>query len=437
MKISHRRGARLALLAATAALAVTSLSACGGSDSSASGAKQDKNAELLVWTDSTRQPGFEKFKSEHPGVKMKIETYDSAALLSKIQLFNRTGKGWPDVIFSAQPNDVAALSNKTFDYTASLNKLVDAKVQEGFGVSNDGCTVNGKLYCLKNDLAQSVLWYNKTLMDQFGYKVPTTWDEYAALGSQVAKEHPGYIIGTAGFKFAYYDFFWPSGCPIQSVTGDMTVHIDTKDKTCTRVTDVLDPLLANGSVSRSGPFDPDVVKLGQENKILMMPGASWYGDFVFKPDTGFHTKPGQLAAAAYPSFGADEKHWSGSTGGGIYLVSKHSKNLQGAADIATWMATDTEYQRASATYPAYGPAADAWIADHSKDTFYAENPTPVLKAQAALISPSQSATVYGVEDAFTSTVVAKVRDGGKMADGLPDLQTQLVQLAQSVGYAVQ
>ncbi|GIG63459.1 ABC transporter substrate-binding protein [Longispora fulva] len=435
-RTASARAWRIARPAAVGALALVLAGLIGGCGAADAPTKDDPNAELLVWTDATRQAGFEQFKKSHPDVKMKVETYDSAALLTKIQLFNRTGKGWPDVIFDATPNEVAALSSKLFDYAQPLNDLIPQDVQANFGSANAGCHVDGKLYCLKNDLAQSVLWYDKTLMDQFGYKVPSTWTEYAKLGQQVAKDHPGYIIGTAGFKFVYYDYFWSSGCPLQTVTAPQTVKIDTKDVKCTRVTDLLDPLISAGVVSRGGPFDPEVTKLGKDKKILMMPGASWYGDFVFKPEASYALPNGRLAAAAYPKWDGEDKAWSGATGGGIYLVSKHSANKKGAAAIAQWMATDTDLQASAPTYPAYGPAADAWGAKHGTDPFYATNPLPALKAQAALINPAEANTSYGVEDAITGTVVAKVRGGGKLADGLPDLQSQLQQLAQSVGYAV-
>ncbi|PRY52876.1 multiple sugar transport system substrate-binding protein [Knoellia remsis] len=434
MKLPAFPAARRAVPAVAAGLALA-LTACSGGASTGAAA-DDPNAPLLVWTDSTRQPAFEAYQKANPDVKMKIETYDSAALLTKIQLFNRTGKGWPDVLFDAVPNEVASLSSKLFDYAQPLNDLVPADVQKNFGTANAGCTIDGQLYCLKNDLAQSVLWYDKTLMGEFGYEVPKTWDEYAALGQKVAAEHPGYIIGTAGFKFVYYDFFWSSGCPLQTVTGPQQVKIDTKDPKCTRVTNLLDPLIEKGVVSRSGPFDADVVKLGKEKKILMMPGASWYGDFVFKPESSYALPQGRLAAAPYPTWSGESKAWSGATGGGIFLVSKHSKNKKGAAAIAQWMATDPGVQAEAPTYPAYGPAAEAWAAKRADDPFYAENPIPALKAQADLINPAESNTAYGVEDAITGTVVAKVRAGGTLADGMEDLQAQLTQLAQSVGYAV-
>lgn len=424
---------RFLLAAASAAVAALALSSCGSTPEGT----EKGDGELLIWTDSTRQPGFEEYQKQHPDVKMKIETYDAATLLSKIQLFNQTGEGWPDVIFDAVPNEIASLANPTFDFAAALGELIPEDVQDGFGEANNGCTIDGELYCLKNDLAQSVLWYDKTLMDEFGYEVPTTWDEYAELGERVATEHPGYIIGTAGFSFVYYDFFWSSGCPIQTVTEKQTVQINTEDERCTRVADLLDPLIASGVVAKAGPFDAEVSEPGKQGKILMMPGASWYGDFVFKPEASYALPEGRLAAAAYPQWEGEDKAWSGATGGGIFVVSKHSDDKQAAADVIEWMTTDLDYQGAAATYPAYGPAAEKWSEAKATDPFYAEDPTPALAAQAELINPAESNTAYNVEEAFTATVVNAVRSGSTIASALPALQTQLTQLAQSVGYIVE
>ncbi len=38
-------------------------------------------------------------------------------------------------------------------------------------------------------------------MKLFGYKVPTTWQQWQAIGENVAKNHPGYIIGSLGNSF--------------------------------------------------------------------------------------------------------------------------------------------------------------------------------------------------------------------------------------------
>jgi multiple sugar transport system substrate-binding protein len=427
------------VLALVATLGIAGAACSGGSGGGITGTKavtHDKNATMLVWTDATRKPGFDAFQKSHPDVKMKVEVYDPTTLLSKIQLFNRTGSGWPDVVFDPNPDDVAQLSSSSVNFTADLGTLIPKTVLDGFGTSNDVCKVDAQLRCIKNDLAQSVLWYNAKLMKQFGYTVPKTWDQYRALGDEVAKQHPGYIIGTAGFTTIYNDFLWSSGCPVADVTSANKVTINMSDPKCTRVADLLDPLLANGSVSREGPFDPEVIKLGKEQKILMMPGASWYGDFVFKPPTSYATPNGVLAAAPYPSWSGESTNWSGNTGGGIYLVSRHSKNTQGAAEVIQWMATDPAYQTTAPTYPAYGPAAKAWANRLSTDKFYNQDPFPVLQEAAGKIDPLEKPVRYAVGDAVTATLAATIRGGGTVSAGLPKLQSQLRQLAQAAGYAV-
>ncbi|SDT08746.1 carbohydrate ABC transporter substrate-binding protein, CUT1 family [Streptomyces sp. TLI_053] len=430
---------RRALTCAAAALTVlvAGCSSGAGATKSDGSITSDANETLLVWTDPTRQAGFEQFQKAHPDIKMKIETYDGNALLTKMKLFNRTGKGWPDILFDGRTTRIAQWTDPSMDYAQPLDALVPQDVRAQFGSSNDPCTADGKLYCLRNDLAQTVLWYDKTLMDQFGYQVPKTWDEYRTLGERVAKEHPGYIIGSAGSQFSYYDYFWASGCPIQQVTGPKKVHIDLKDPRCTRVAELLDPLVKAGSVTGVGLFDPEMAQLGKQGKVLMLPGASWLGDFLFKPENLFATPNGRIAAAPYPSWQGETTNWSGSVGGGIYVVSRHSKNMKGAAEVVQWMTTSTDYQKTAPTYPAYGPAAKAWAERLAGDKFYAADPFPVMEQQSAKVNPVESPTSYDVEGAFTEVLVPSVRSGAGIAAALDALQTRLVNLAKADGYVVE
>ena len=420
----------------SACAAVASLAACGSSSDNENSTKDDPNATVLVWTDATRQPAFEAFQKANPDVKLKIEVVDATKILSKIQLANRVGEGWPDVMFNSIPSDVAALASPLFEYAQPLDELVPEDVQEGFATGNAACTIDDKLYCLQNDLAQDVLWYNKPKMEEFGYEVPTTWAEYQALGEKVAQEHPGYLIGAAGGSTIYYDYLWSSGCPIQKVISSTQVEINTEDPKCTRVADTLDPLLANGSVSRLGPFDPEINKLANAGKLLMIPAASWFGEFVMKPDTGYNMPDGVVAAAPIPSWDGEDTNYSGAQGGGIYVVSQHAKNMSGAVAAAQWVATSDEYQTTAPTYPAYSPAAEAWLAKVKADKFYAEDPSGVLTEAASKINPASGPTRYPVESAINTTLVAAIADGGTIAEALPGLQTALAGLASSSGYEV-
>jgi ABC-type glycerol-3-phosphate transport system substrate-binding protein len=143
---------------------------------------QDDSAPITVWTDATRLDGVKKYQAANPGVKMDIVTYDGSAdgstyLQTKVQLFDRTDKGWPDVVFGA-PTDMTWATQPTgpneVPFAAPLDvNLVPKSTLDGFAAGSlDPCRYDGHTYCLRNDIAQVVLWYNKKLMDQWGYPVP-------------------------------------------------------------------------------------------------------------------------------------------------------------------------------------------------------------------------------------------------------------------------
>ncbi|WP_344441369.1 ABC transporter substrate-binding protein [Agromyces soli] len=427
---SPARSTRTAMIAA-ALVAPLALSACAGSPSQEQ-TESDPTAPVVVWTDSTRQPGFEAYAAAHPDVDLEITVYKPAELISKVQLFNASGSGWPDVVFAP-----AQGADPYYEWAASLDDKIDADTLEGFGTANRPCEFNGKTYCLVNDVSQMVLWYNADLMAQFGYEVPTTWDEYADLGKRVAKEHPGYLIGSAGSSFMYHSFFRAAGCPLQDVTGENEVHIDATDPNCVAVAEMLDELIAAGVVSNLDLWSPELTTLAQEGKVLMHPGASWFGEFVFRPEASWAFGEGTLAAAAYPKWSGADEAYSANAGGGTYIVSKHAANLDAAVDIATWMATSSEYQATAPTYPAYTPVLGEWGERISADPFYAEDPMPVLAEAVDLINPINDYTVrYDVETAFGTVIVPVATSGGSIADALPKLQEELKNLAQSVGYTV-
>jgi multiple sugar transport system substrate-binding protein len=157
---------------------------------------------------------------------------------------------------------------------------------------------------------------------------------------------------------------------------------------------------------------------------------------MFKPETGYKFPAGALAAGAMPSWPGEETNWSGARGGGIYVVSAHSKNIEGAVAAAVFAATDPGYQGTAPTYPAYKPAAELWLEKVSTDPFYAEDPSAVMIDAADKINPAASATRYPVEGSINATVVAAVKAGQTIESALEALQTQLAGLAASSGYSV-
>lgn len=425
-----RRGSAASVLAAASVLTAVAL---GGCTSSPTGPESDPDAAVLVWADATRQPGVQAFIDAHPEMNVKVEL-QPVDFLTKIQLFNQGGSGWPDVMFVATTNPIAMLSAPNFDYAQPLDGLVSGDVLEGFGNSNDICKVDGKLMCLRNDIAPTVLWYNQKLMDEFGYSVPATWEEYAELGATVAAEHPGYVLGAIGDAFAYYGYFQSAGCPMQEVVAPNTVHIDLTDPACTQMAEILDSMVADKSVLTTGLFDPDTIKAAQEGKMLMMPGASWLGKAVFEPASAYGFPSGEWAAAPSPTLGSEENS-SGSAGGGIWVVSKHAENMDGAVKVVEWMTTDLDLQGSGPTFPAYAPAADAWRQSLATSDFFAEDPYEVMAAQAILVNPVNNfATRFEPADVFPAEYATALKAGLTITSALPAMQAHLENLATSTGY---
>ena len=190
--------------------------------------------QVLVWTDSVRQPGFEAYRDlVADEVDVKVEIQDINQVLGKIQLANQAGSGWPDVIF-ADPSDLALLVSPQIDYALEWTpELAGEGFLEDFGNGNIWCEIEGKTWCVKNDLAQTVLWYDTVVFEELGLTVPTTMEEWAATAMKLAGT--GYVAGALGDEGFYSGYLWPSGCPLALPVSDTEVRINGQDPACTRV----------------------------------------------------------------------------------------------------------------------------------------------------------------------------------------------------------
>ncbi len=443
------RRRRLAAAAALAAAALA-LAACGKAGTPATGgtsssvpsfkpATQNSSAPLTVWVDSTRLPGVQAYQKAHPGVKLNIVTYNGDAngsnyLQTKVELYDRAGSGWPDVVFTENVNDITWATEPGIDFAAPLNGYVPAATLAGFATNAlSPCTFGGKVYCLRNDLAQDVLWYNKKLMNSFGYQVPATWQQYQALGEKVAAQHPGYIIGTVGDAWAPEVYFCASQCPANQVTAPGTLTVDTASPDCTRMASLLDTLIKDKAVSTDTVFSAGFAK-NTASKVLMLVGPSWYGQTLF--NAVFKTPAGQIAAAPPLAWAGDSTTYTGDVGGGAWIVSAHSANLKAATALATWMTTSNAYQATAGTYPAYKAASAAWLANQARTGYFADNVAPAFTKAAGMVWPGWSATKFSQEAIWAATVVPALTQGKTITSMLGAWQTAIRNQAQALGYTV-
>ncbi|MCX5263152.1 ABC transporter substrate-binding protein [Streptomyces sp. NBC_00199] len=435
---------RSALLAGCAATVLLTVTACGNGGTAATTTKDgfaqapQKDGALTVWVDATRMDAAKLYQKLHPDVKLDIVSYDGDAngsnyLQTKVQLFNRTGKGWPDVVFSSQNNEVTWAVDAGF--AAPLDKgLIPATTLAEFAKgANDVCTVDRTVYCLRNDLSQAVLWYNAPLMKKFGYTVPTTWEDYQALGEKVAKEHPGFLVGDAGDSFTPEIYLWASQCGANGITGPKSVSVNTTSESCTRMAKMLDVLIKNKSMSISGVFSTDFGK-NQADKVLLMPGPAWFGGAVFKDTLKVPAK--QIGVAPIPQWKGQSGPSTGNVGGGTWLLSKHSTHIKAATDFLTWVTTDDAYQAQKAPgYPAYAPAAEKWLKAQA-DVGYFTGDLGALQNASSQVWPGWGSGQFSQEAIWAATVKPGLTQGKSIVSMLPAWQDSIVKYAKSNGYKV-
>ena len=438
MKLKRRW---LALVPAVVALAIALVvSSTSGAASKSGAAKSDASGAITVWVDAAREPVTDAYIKSHPNVKVTKVIFDgdgngATTMQTKIQLWNRTGSGWPDVVFSEQANDPVWMGQKPFDFAADLKTAFPADLIKGWPApSLAQCTVNGHLVCLQDNLAQEVLYVNQKLMKQFGYTVPKTWQQFAALGAKVAKQHPGYIIGSVGDSYGHWLYLWANKCPIEQVVAPNTVKINASDVHCTEMAKLLDPLIKSGVLADETIFAADFAKKygGANDKILLMPGPAWYGKDINSQTLQI---PAGEITTALPLRWNKDPLTTGQVGGGPWIISKHTKNMEAGVDFVKWVTTTNEARKFGG-YPAYKPAANFWLFGLDHDPYFAAPPGPAMKAAANLIWKGWSMVTYPDQPSWSNQVVAKLIQGKSLSSLLPGLGKSLSDNAKAAGYKV-
>lgn len=396
---------------------------------------------ITVWLDSTRMVGAKLYQELHPDTasQFDFQEVDRSQFPAAILRFNQQGSGWPDVVF-AEPELVAQTIDSQHNFPLDLNPVVPAGLIGNFEPhANDVCSFSGRLFCLRHDTAPMVLYFNKPLMDQFGYNVPTTWLEYQALGERVNVEHPGYIIGAFGDAWSFKAYFDASGCPSSLVLGEKIVQINFGDVRCLRAAKLVDTLLANGTLAPYGYFDPRFNQLAQANKLLMLVAPTWMAlaSFGGKPGSQYYnTAEHQLGVAAPLRWEGDAQVMTSAMGGGAWVISRHTQNLPLALDFITWMISAPLFWALTPDYPVYEPVQPAWENALTANPLFANDPFPVMQAASQAISPLYTLPDYDVMGVLNDFVNRALSQKKTLESLLPDLQTAMAAKALAAGYEV-
>ena len=206
---------KLMALALVSAMATSMLAGCGSSDDSGkdSGKDADKGSEETVLKVAAFEGGngtqiwediAKAFEESHDGVKVELEM--SPELDKDLTKAIQNGDV-PDVVYHnlGQPSGFTETMLKE-EAIADISDVFDDELKDKMldGIL-DGTDAqpygDGKIYLAPIFYTPTGFWYNATLVGEGKqYEIPTTWDEFFALGEQAKKDgHALFTFPTTGY----------------------------------------------------------------------------------------------------------------------------------------------------------------------------------------------------------------------------------------------
>ena len=100
------------------------------------------------------------------------------------------------------------------------------------------------------------------------------------------------------------------------------------------------------------------------------------------------------------------------------------------------MTTNTSALASAPTYPAYVPAAKAWLANPANKDYFAANVSNVFINAANEVWTGWSNTKFSDETPWSNTILPALTAGKSLSAAVPAWQASIVNQAKSLGYTV-
>ncbi|MBA2954824.1 extracellular solute-binding protein [Nocardioides sp. MAH-18] len=416
--------------AAVAALALTTLAACGDdsdSDSDSSGDSAPQAADIRVWLNGTDTPQEARdwlkktFEDQNPGSTLTIEQQEWDGLVEKLTTALSSDSETPDVVEIGNTQAPTFTSAGAFaDVTDQLEDLGGDDLLQGFV---DGATIDGKTYAVPYYAGSKYIFYRKDLLEKAGLEVPTTMEEFVDAAVALKKANPK-PANFSGFWFPGQDwrngaaFIWDAGGDLAvedggefsgSLSSDESIAgLETAQKLFTE---------ASGAPKDGNEADPWTPFCAGEVGMMSTPG--WVKGLIEDPETGCpDTFAKQIGVFALP--GSDGAPAPVLLGGSDIAIAAKSANQELAAKAVALMLSE-DYQTIMAEN-GLTPALTS-LAPLLGDDEYAQ--ATIAAASNAKLTPAAPgwANVEGsrvLEDLFSA-----IAQGGDVADLAADADEQM------------
>ena len=437
-----RRSAAAIVAVAAISAALVGCSADSGS-TGGSGSASDLDAALekggtityWSWTPSA-EAQVAAFEKAYPKVDVKlVNAGTNTDEYTKLQNAIKAGSGAPDV---AQIEYYAIPQFSLSDSLVDLSQYGFGDLKDDYSASTWGSVTSGdKVFGLPQDSGPMSMFYNKTVFDQYGIEVPTTWDEYVAAAEKLHTADPTKFItsDTGDSGFATSMIWQAGGQPFQADGTDVT--IDLADAGSKKWADNWNRLIDGGLLSDIPGWSDEWYKgLGDGTIATLITGAWMPGVLEGSvPDAS-----GDWRVAPIPTY--DGTPVSAENGGGGQAVIEQSKNPALAAAFLKWLNNDPESIKVFLEKGGF----PATTADLSSDEFLAQAPeyfggqkiNEVLTDAAKNVPTGWQYLPFQVyaNSIFGDTVGQSYANKGDLNDGLAEWQKQLVDYGNGQGFTV-
>jgi len=402
----------------------------------------DANAPIEVWIDAAREESAGKFIDKYPdkGKLVTLTTTDYGQLPQKILFWNNVGGGWPDASFSG-PQIVPLINDAAHSYLGDLKPFVSEDIIKGFAEGSlTNCWDGEKLYCLRNDLAFFVMWYNAPKLKELGLQPPKTYEEFMTICANVKQTNPEITCALMQQQESYINILVSAQCPIQQILGAGKIRINATHENCVKAAKWFDEMTSKGYFLATNMWAAETSDIVKSDNWLFMPSSSWFGDYVIRGtyyDPADPAFQGKIGVAPMPKWEGQDRPYVFWWGGAAWVMSRHTKNPQLVADFLVYMTTDVIKEQG--TYPAYVPAAEEWLKNRMPTLTYLEDPIKageILKQESTHMWTVMSEAPVPIQD-MLAPVLSKINAGEiNYEQALAEWQQAMLDSASKLGYEV-
>jgi len=323
------------------------------------------------------------------------------------------------------------------DHLLDLKKYSKGAEKEHFASIVANNTVDGKLLAMPWFTDAGLLFYRKDLVEKYGAKAPTTWDELAATAKKIQDgeraagnaDFQGFVFQAKAYEGLTCDAVeWLSsfgGGNIVDAKGNITVNNPNAVQALKTAAGWVGTIAPKGVLNYAEEEARGVFQNGNAAFMRNWPYAWSLGNGA---DSKIKDK---IGVAPLPKGGANGKN-AATLGGWQLAVSKYSKNPEAAASLVMYM-TSPEVQKERAIKGSYNPTIPALYKDKDVlaanpffgslyDVFTSAVPRP--STATGLKYPEVSAAFWNAtSDVLSGTASAE--------DSLKKLEGKLKQIKRS------